>query len=387
MKIHFTIEFPTKSGDPADYEDDIDVMNPQIKMQPGHSLSKDTKIEMGEVDDIDFDEHRRESERMISNLQEKFQTGDYDKEEMEVTLKKYQEKNMELIGKLQNSNLENAKLKAIMKQNPDEHINQLLEENEDLKNQLKNKLKEKSNENQEDTQYLKEEIHELREKLKETEENLQKKATIEREISDEIIKARTELEKMSLELREQKSKMEEKYKHFEELNKYISDLLHEKKKMGLLVEDKSKELNKAIEELEELKHNKTDEVKKLENEIREDNLNENKERWEEFQKKIDERDTVISELKSKLENLESKLDNVDSTDEDQIKGLGEMVLQRIDESEDICEVLNIDFERSDMSHIRHELENGSGDILIRLITEHDKLLATRHELIYNNLRG
>ena len=391
MKVHFTIEFPTRSGEPVDYENDVDVMNPKVTMQPevsdnNHipiqkSLKEQTETPINSSP-VDTEEYQDE----IQKFQERMKKGEIDKEELEQTIEDYQKKNLDLVGKLHTCQMENAKLKAMMKKAPDEQIEELIQENESLKEELKNKVKEQKEENQEDSQYLREEIRDLRSKMKERDERIEKMIEQERESADSIIKYRTQAEQVEIELKEQKAKMEEKYKHFEELNKYISDLLHEKKKLSLNMDEKETQWKEMKEKLEQKNKGETETLKRIENEVQQKSLEDNQKKWDEFQKKIEIKETEIERLKSQIKLADQAL-NKEGEDVIVVKQLGETVLLKLEELEDICEIMNIDFNRTDINEIRKQGHGLQPVDYAKYVHTNLKIIGDRQQTIYNHLRG
>ena len=389
MKVHFTIEFPTRSGEPVDYENDVDVMNPKVSMQPEYPGKTEIPVQNSLKPDEEGESVPMESgidQKEIEEFQERLKKGEINKEELEKTVEEYQKKNLDLVGKLHSSQMEVAKLKAMMKKAPDAQIEELIQENEALREELKSKVKEQKEENQEDSQYLRDEIRDLRTKMKERDDRIEKMIEQEREAADSVIKYRTQAEQVEIELKEQKAKMEEKYKHFEELNKYISDLLHEKKKLGLSMDEKTTQWKEMKEELEERKKNEEDSYKRIENEVQQKSLQDNQKRWDEFQNKIELKDSEIERLKAQVKLADQAL-NKEGEDVGVVKEIGETVLLKIEELEDICEIMNIDLTRTDVDQIR---KSGNGlDALLyaKYVQNNLKIIGDRQQTIYNHLRG
>jgi DNA repair exonuclease SbcCD ATPase subunit len=392
MKVHFTIEFPTRSGEPVDYENDVDVMNPKISMQPEFPNGKmaiqsnqDIKNEeIKESEPVEVTEEINEDE--FNDFKARLEKGEIDNEELKQTIEKYQQKNLELTGRLHSTQMEVAKMKAIMKKAPDEQIEELIQENDQLRKELKEKLQERAEENQEDASYLREEIKELRGKLKERDERIEKMIESEREAADQVIKFRTQVEKTDIELREQKAKMEEKYKHFEELNKYISDLLHEKKKLGLSMDEKTTQWQEMKNELEEMKKRKDEEYKRIENEVQQKSLEDNQKRWDEFQNKIADKDKELEEMKKQLKLADEAM-NKEGDDVKLVREAGEGILSKIEELEDICEIMNIEFDRTDVDELRHKAKGMDSEQYARGMKTYLKIIGDRQQAIYNNVRG
>ena len=390
MKVHFTIEFPTRSGEPVEYENDVDVMNPKISMQPEFPNGQpplqapaETAIESappGEPPQAQMNENE------FNEFKSRLERGEIDKEELQGTIDRYRQKNLEMVEQVHSSQMELARLKAMMKKAPDEQIEELAQENERLRQELKEKVQEQKDENQEDSQYLREEIKDLREKLKQRDERIEQMIEDGRSGADQVIKFRTQAEKMEIELREQKAKMEEKYKHFEELNKYISDLLHEKKKLNLAMEEKEAEWRQMKEELEVLKKNKDEDRRKVENEVQQKSLEDNQKRWDDFQNKIAQKDKEVEEMKRRLKLADEAI-NKEGDEVRLMRDAGENILLRIEELEDICEIMNIDFERTNVDQLRQNAKGESPEQFARGMQNHLKIIGERQQNIYNHLRG
>lgn len=390
MKVHFTIEFPTRSGEPVEYENDVDVMNPKISMQPEFP-SGQVPIQSSPNDPNEQETSMRPvantiNEDEFNEFKAKLERGEIDKEELQSTLQKYREKNLEMVEQVHSSQMEVARLKAMMKKAPDEQIEELVKENEKLQKELKEKLQDQKEENQEDSQYLREEIKDLREKLKQRDERIEKMIEEGRSGADQVIKFRTQAEKMEIDLREQKAKMEEKYKHFEELNKYISDLLHEKKKLNLEMEEKDAQWRQMKDELEQLKKNQNEDRRKVENEVQQKSLEDNQKRWDEFQNKISEKDKQVEEMKRKLKLADDAL-NKEGEEVRLMRDAGENILLRIEELEDICEIMNIDFERTNVDALRQSAKAQGPEQFARSMQSHLKIIGERQQNIYNHVRG
>jgi DNA repair exonuclease SbcCD ATPase subunit len=393
MKVHFTIEFPTRSGEPVDYENDVDVMNPKVTMQPQFGSNQGVPVNNKQIEHIEDLETSKSAPPMpqineedFKEMQEKMDRGELDNDQLKEAMGNYQKKNLQLVEQLHSSQMEVAKLKAMMKKAPDEQIEELLQENERLQEELKMKLQEQRDENQEDSAYLREEIKELRGKLKEKDERIESMVEAERTSTDKVIEYRSKAEKIEIELREEKAKMEEKYKHFEELNKYISDLLHEKKKLGLSMDEKTKQWQEMKDELEDMKKGNEEHHKKIQNEVKQQSLDENQKRWDDFQNKISEKDEQIEDLKRQLRLADQAMAK-EGDEMKLVREAGENVLLRIEELEDICEIMNIDFERTDVNDLRTKSKSLGSEDYARAIQDHLRIISDRQQNIYNHLRG
>lgn len=394
MKVHFTIEFPTRSGEPVDYENDVDVMNPKVTMQPqfpgsdqnmpvqSNRLPATQKLPDAEIKEV----AQQMNDEEFRAFQEKLERGEIDNEQLKETIGKYQMKNLEMVEQLHSAQMEIAKMKAMMKKAPDEQIEELLKENERLQSELKEKLQEQRDENKEDSAYLREEIKDLRGKLKERDEKIEEMIEKDRKSMDKVIEFRSKAEKIEIELRENEAKMEEKYKHFEELNKYISDLLHEKKKLGLNMDEKTKQWQEMKDELDQLKKGNEEHYKKIENDVKTQSLEDNQKRWDEFQNKIAEKDAEVEDLKRQLRLADQAM----AKEGDEVKIMrdaGENLLMRIEEMEDICEIMNLDFERTDVNDLRKKAQGMNAEDFAKAMQANLKIISERQQTIYNHLRG
>ena len=381
MKVHFTIEFPTRSGEPAEYADDVDVMNPQVSMRPeGHPSSFPVSNKGAQA-------LSSEAQAEMKELERKLREGEMDKGEMEVALKRYQKRNLDLIEKLQEANMERARLKAMMRKAPDEQIQELIDENSKLKAKLKTGVDDALAEGAQDAGELKSEIKELRQKLKRAEERAASRGDKERELQDDLDKTRLSLEKAELDLREERAKLDEKYRHFEELNQYISDLLNEKKLLGLEVDNKSKEILNLKEEIQDMDKARANQKTQIKTEVEEASLEENKKRWQEFRDRIEQKDREIETLKSDLREAEKSLQRAGGSEEPQVRRIGIKGLEAIDTSEDICDNLNLEINKTDTDDLRTLVSECKYDKLLPLVSKNAELLRDRLELIYNYLHG
>lgn len=383
MKVHFTIEFPSRSGEPADYADDVDVMNPQITMRPeGHTSAQP-------VDSVNAKSTvlSKEAQTEMRDLERKLREGEMDKGEMEVALKRYQKRNFDLIEKLQASNMERAKLKAMMRKAPDEQIQELIDENSQLKEKLQNKVNDVMAEGAEDAGEFKSDLKELRQKLKRAEEKASSRGDKERELQADLDKTRLELERTEIELREEKAKLEEKYRHFEELNQYISDLLSEKKQLGLELDVKKKENVELKEEVQDMDRARETQNQKIKTEVGEASLEENKKRWQDFRDKIDVKDKEIVKLKKDLGEANQSLARAGGSDEPLMRSLGVNGLGALETTEDICVNLNLEFNETDTDELQRLVNDCQYDKLLPMVKKNSELLRDRLELVYNYLHG
>ena len=383
MKVHFTIEFPSRSGEPADYADDVDVMNPQITMRPEGLTSAQP------IDNLNAKSSglSKEAQAEMRDLERKLQEGEMDKGEMEIALKRYQKRNFDLIEKLQASNMERAKLKAMMRKAPDEQIQELIDENSQLKEKLQNRVNDVMAEGAQDAGEFKSDLKELRQKLKRAEEKASSRGDKERDLQADLDKTRLDLERTEIELREEKAKLEEKYRHFEELNQYISDLLSEKKQLGLELDVKKKEILELKEEVQDMDRARETQNQKIKTEVGEASLEENKKRWQDFRDKIDFKDKEIVKLKKDLGEANQSLARAGGSDEPIMRSLGLNGLGALETTEDICVNLNLEFNETDTDELQRLVNDCQYDKLLPMVKKNSELLRDRLELVYNYLHG
>ena len=292
----------------------------------------------------------------------KLENLEIEREELEKRVTKLEQSNQDLAGELQEAKMEVVKFQAMLQKSPEEQLKMITAENEQLKEELQRKRGENKQEKAENKGFYEEKIESLESKLAEKQKS-------EFDALQNEIKATGKLRQIQDQLEEAEKRAQGKYRHFDELNRYIKDLLVEKNKMNELITDNARETANLEYKLEEAgKQRITEkEIQKLELESQ-------------FKSEIEIEKMKLSETIKRLEKDGRELTILYKEAREQIetfekaepilgRNLAKKSLEVIQDSEDLCERLNLKVESFDMQTIRDSLMKKDRESLLILVDQ------------------